>query len=122
MSDLAKSYKCYHEITTHWLQVVPSSVLMTVHYEDLVQDTETEVRRMLDFVGLPFDEKCLHAEGTGRAVHTASAAQIREAPHARSIGRWRSLEKELAPLIEKLGGLDAIAKMHFVDTAIHQLG
>jgi len=74
-----------------------------VRYEALVEDLEGTVRQVLDYCGLPWDERCLAFHQTDRAVRTASLAQVRRKLYSSSIGRWRHFESHMAPLIEAVG-------------------
>jgi len=77
-----------------------------VIYEDLVEDTETEVRRLLDYCGLPFEQNCLNFHENRRPVSTASAEQVRQPINRRGIDQWHHFGARLAPLTAALG--DAI--------------
>ena len=98
LSNLAHYYGEYQRIMAHWREVLPASALLEVPYEGLVADAEGWTRRMLDFIGLPWDPKCLDFHQTERVVITASKWQVRQQINARSVGRWRHYEKHLAPL------------------------
>ncbi|MEE4173515.1 MAG: sulfotransferase [Xanthomonadales bacterium] len=89
--DLAEYYKDYHAMMAHWRAVLPGKVL-DVHYEDTVLDTETQVRRLLDHCGLPFEEACLRPWETERAVRTASSEQVRQPIYTGALGKWRRYE------------------------------
>ena len=85
----------------HWHQLMPGYVL-DVQYEDVVADLETQVRRILDFCGLPFEESCLRFHETERAVKTASSEQVRRPIYSSSVHLWRNYESHLGDLIEVL--------------------
>jgi hypothetical protein len=72
---------------------------LEVSYGGLVEDLEGWTRRMLDWLGLPWDARCLEFHRTSRSVVTASKQQVRQAVHAFSLGRWRHYEKFIAPLL-----------------------
>jgi tetratricopeptide (TPR) repeat protein len=91
----------YERLMDHWSSVLPGKVL-DVSYEDVVADLETQVRRMLDHCGLPFEEQCLSYYETDRAVKTASSEQVRKPIYSSSVNLWRSYEAHLVPLIEIL--------------------
>jgi hypothetical protein len=74
-----------------------------VTYERLVTDPETEVRRLLDYMGLPFEQNCLHFYETKRAVLTPSAEQVRKPLSDAAVEFWRNYQPWLAPLLESLG-------------------
>lgn len=101
LRELADYYRLYDRLMRHWESVLPGQIL-TLHYEDLVSDTENEARRALAFLGLEWQAACLDFQRAPDAVRTPSAVQVREAPHRRSIGRWRHYRQQLAPLIEAL--------------------
>ncbi|NND58685.1 MAG: hypothetical protein HKN49_00310 [Gammaproteobacteria bacterium] len=72
--------------------------ILTMQYESLVANPETEVRRLLQHVGLAWDERCLDFHKTTRPVMTSSRGQVTEPLYASSIGRWRRFEEQLKPL------------------------
>lgn len=73
----------------HWQSVSPLPIL-EVRYEDMVADNEAQVRRLVDFAGLPWDVACLDFHNSGRSVQTLSRWQVRQPVHSRSVGRWRN--------------------------------
>jgi hypothetical protein len=85
----------------HWESVLPGRVHF-VQYERLVDDTENEIRRMLDYCGLPFEEGCLRYWETDRAVSTPSAQQVRRPIYRDALQQWRNFEPWLDPLKESL--------------------
>jgi len=96
--NLAHYYGEYLRITDHWRAVLPATTLLEVPYEALIEDQEGWTRRMLDFIGLPWDPKCLDFHQTDRVVITASRWQVRQRINATSAGRWRNYEKFVGPL------------------------
>jgi Sulfotransferase family len=74
-------------LTDHWRASLPASTLLEVPYEGLIEDQEAWTRRMLDFIGLPWDPKCLDFHQTDRTVITLSKWQVRQKIHAASAGR-----------------------------------
>lgn len=98
-------YRGYRELMAHWHRVLPTA-LLDVDYEKVVSDPETKVREIIGFLGLPWDDRCLDFHKTKRPVYTASVAQVRKPIYTSSVGRWKSYEKHLAPLIETLGGIE----------------
>ena len=96
--NLTHYYRQYLRITDHWRAVLPATTLLEVPYEALIEDQEGWSRRMLDFIGLPWDAKCLNFHQTERVVITLSKWQVRQKIHAASAGRWRNYEKFLGPL------------------------
>jgi tetratricopeptide (TPR) repeat protein len=99
--ELGEYYLQYVRVMEHWHQVAPGYVL-DVQYEQVVTDLETEVRRLLDFCGLPFEEGCLRFHETDRAVKTASSEQVRRPIYTSSVNLWRNYEASLGDLIEVL--------------------
>ena len=98
LDDLAHYYGEYLRLMDHWRSTLPANVILDVSYEGLVSDQEGWTRRMLEFIGLPWDSRCLDFHRTERTVLTASQWQVRQKLNASSIGRWRRYEKFLAPL------------------------
>jgi tetratricopeptide (TPR) repeat protein len=98
LEDLAHYYGEYLRISRHWRTVLPRTTLLEVPYEGLIEDQEGWTRRMLDFIGLPWDARCLDFHQTDRSVITLSKWQVRQKIHAASAGRWRNYEKYVAPL------------------------
>mgnify|MGYP002624000469 FL=1 len=101
LADIGEYYLQYERLIGHWNAVLPGKVL-DVHYEDVVDDLETEVRRILGHCGLPFEAQCLRFYETDRAVKTASSEQVRKPIYRSSVGLWRNYEHRLAPLIDIL--------------------
>ena len=104
LDDLAHYYRDYLSITTHFDAVLPGRI-HRVQYEALVADLEGEVRRLLEYCGLPFEEQCLRFHETQRVVQTASSEQVRQPLYAEAVDQWRNFEPWLGPLKEALGEL-----------------
>jgi len=85
----------------HWHEVLPGKVL-EVQYEKVVVDLETQVRRILDYCELPFEEECLRFHETERAIKTASSEQVRRPIYSSSVNLWRKYERYLDELIQIL--------------------
>ena len=98
LHDLAHYFGEYQRLMRHWSATLPSDALLHVPYEGLVQDPEAWSRRMVDFVGLPWDARCLDFDRTERAVVTASRWQVRQGMSNSSVGRWRNYQQYLGPL------------------------
>ncbi|HLJ38423.1 MAG TPA: sulfotransferase [Steroidobacteraceae bacterium] len=96
--NLGHYYEEYLRVMAHWRAVLPATALLEVSYEGLLQDQEGWTRRMLDFVGLPWDPRCLDFHQTERVVITASRWQVRQRLNSSSAGRWRNYAKHLTPL------------------------
>ena len=97
LGDIGRYYTDYVALMAHWDKVLPGFVLRVQH-EDLVADLETQVRRMLDFCGLPFEASCLKYYETQRDVRTPSSEQVRQPIFSNSLDQWRHFETSLAPL------------------------
>jgi len=98
LDDLAHYYREYLRLSAHWRRVLPAGTLLEVPYEGLSRDAESWTRRMLEFIELPWDARCLEFHETDRVVTTASPWQVRQRISAASVGRWRHYERYLAPL------------------------
>jgi tetratricopeptide (TPR) repeat protein len=98
LGDLAHYYREYQRLVDHWRTVLPATTLLEVPYAELVADQEGWSRRILEFIGLPWDERCLEFYRTTRAVNTASVWQVRQKIYKTSIQRWRNYEKFIGPL------------------------
>jgi tetratricopeptide (TPR) repeat protein len=102
MLDLAHYYQQYDAMMKHWHEVLPGKVL-DVHYEETVTDLEGQVRRILDYCGLPFEENCVRFHETERAVKTASSEQVRQPIYTGALGTWRRYEQHLELWQQQLG-------------------
>jgi tetratricopeptide (TPR) repeat protein len=100
LQDLAHYHGQYRRLMRHWRAVLPSECLLEVPYEGLVEDPERWSRRMLEFVGLAWDARCLDFSSTPRAVVTASRWQVRQGILNSSVGRWRGYAAHLGPLAD----------------------
>jgi Sulfotransferase family len=98
LAHLADYYREYLRITQYWRDVLPRGTLLEIPYEALIDDQEGWTRRMVAFVDLPWDAKCLDFEQTERVVITASKWQVRQKINRSSIGRWRNYERFVGPL------------------------
>jgi len=101
LEDLGHCYREYVALMAHFDAVLPGRI-HRVCYEDLVSDLEGEVRRLLDYLGLPFEEQCLRFHETRRAVQTISSEQVRQPLYAEAVEQWRNFEPWLGPLKEAL--------------------
>jgi len=100
--DIARYYRTYLELMQHWDEVLPGKVLRIWH-EDVVDDLEGNVRRMLDFCGLEFEPACVEFYKTERSVRTASSEQVRQPIFREGLDQWKHYEPWLGPLKEALG-------------------
>jgi hypothetical protein len=105
--EQARHFVRYHRLMAHWREAFPERFL-DVRYEELVAEPERGTRRLLDFLGLPWEPACLEFHRLDAPVATASAMQVRQPAHTRSVGRWRRFAAQLAPMYETLAaaGID----------------
>ena len=102
LANIALVYKQYERLMTHWRDVL-SIPMLDVKYEDLVADTEAWVRRIIDFLGLPWDEKCLRYWEAERTVMTLSYDQVNKPIYKSAVKRYEKYEAFIGPLREALG-------------------
>jgi tetratricopeptide (TPR) repeat protein len=102
VEDIARYYRTYLELMRHWDEALPGRVLRLYH-EDVVEDLEGNVRRLLEFCGLPFEPQCLEFHSTSRSVRTASSEQVRMPLYREGLDQWRHFDPWLQPLREALG-------------------
>jgi tetratricopeptide (TPR) repeat protein len=95
--DTGRYYAAFHALTAVWRERLPRNYL-EVHYEDVVDDTEREARRLLEFCELPWDPQCLAFHDNAAPVATASSVQVRQPIYRTALERWRRYDRELAPL------------------------
>jgi tetratricopeptide (TPR) repeat protein len=107
VDDIARYYRTYLELMRHWQRVLPGRVLRVQH-EDLVEDLEGNVRRILEYCGLAFEPACVEFYRTERSVRTASSEQVRQPIYREGLDQWRHYEPWLGPLHEALG--DALTR------------
>ena len=107
IDDIARYYRTYLELMHHWDEVLPGKVLRVWH-EDVVEDLEGNVRRILDFCGLEFESACVEFYKTERSVRTASSEQVRQPIFREGLDQWRHYEPWLKPLKDALG--DAVVR------------
>jgi tetratricopeptide (TPR) repeat protein len=101
LDEIARYYRGYVELMKHWDHVLPG-VVLRVHYENVVAHTEEQVRRLLDFVGVPFEDACLDYYRTERSVRTPSSEQVRQPIYTQGLDYWRNYESSLADLKSSL--------------------
>ncbi len=102
LGELGHVYRDYVALMEHFDRVLPGRVHRLL-YEAMVADPETEIRRLLDYLGLPFEEKCLRFYDTARTIRTPSSEQVRRPISAEGVDHWRHFEPWLAPLLKSLG-------------------
>jgi tetratricopeptide (TPR) repeat protein len=102
LAELGRYYRGYSELMAHWRSVLPPGAMLEVSYEDVVDDLESQARRLIDYCGLPWDPSCVDFHRSSRPVRTASAVQVRQPLFRGSVQRWRHYEASLAPLFNEL--------------------
>jgi hypothetical protein len=98
LDDLAHYYREYERLMNHWASTLSKDAMLHVPYEQLVEDPESWSRRMVEFLGLEWNVRCLDFHRTERAVVTASRWQVRQGMSKSSVGRWRNYERYIGPL------------------------
>ena len=101
LEEAASYYQSYVKLMNHWDKVLPNKVLR-VNNEDIIDDLEGQVRRMLSFLDLPFEEECISFHKTNRSVRTASSQQVRKPVNKSGMGRWKPYASNLKVLAENL--------------------
>jgi tetratricopeptide (TPR) repeat protein len=102
IDDIARYYRTYLDLMQHWDEALPGKILRVWH-EDVVDDLEANVRRILDFCGLDFEPACVEFYKTERSVRTASSEQVRQPIFREGLDQWRNFEPWLEPLKNALG-------------------
>ena len=103
--NLGKVYKAYYEHMRYWGKNLPEGMMITINYEVMVVDFERQARKIIDHVGLEWNDNCLRFYENERNVKTASLSQVRKPIYNTSVGRWKKYENYLKPLINELGPL-----------------
>ena len=101
MTDLARYYRDYVGLMDHFDQVAPSFI-HRIYYEQMVAEQELQTRRLLGYLGLPFEQSCLDFWQNDRAVRTASSEQVRQPMFSDAVDHWRNFAPWLGPLIAEL--------------------
>jgi tetratricopeptide (TPR) repeat protein len=99
--EMARHHARYWRLMNVWRERFTGRFL-DISYEDVVRNLDSSVRRLIEYLGLPWEDACLNFHRQQSAVSTASAVQVREPAHTRSIGRWRRYEQNLVPMLEEL--------------------
>ena len=102
LAEAGSYYRNYVNLMDHWNSVLPDKILR-VNNEDVIEDLEGQVRRMLEFLELPFEEQCISFHETDRSVRTASSEQVRRPINKDGMERWKPYSKHLKPLVDNLG-------------------
>ena len=101
-AEIARYALAYEKLMQHWHRLFPGEIY-DVRYETMVADQEAQTRQLLDFCGLPFDDRCLAFYKNERRVSTASDVQVRQPMYGDSVKKWKKYEKYLGTMIETLG-------------------
>jgi len=101
LEEAASYYNSYVKLMDHWDQVLPNKVLR-VNNEDVINDLEGQVKRILNYIEVPFEEGCISFHETDRSVRTASSEQVRQPINKKGMGRWKPYAKHLKPLVDTL--------------------
>ena len=101
LEEAASYYNSYVKLMNHWDSVLPNKVLR-VNNEDVINDLDGQVRRILDYIEVPFEESCISFHETDRSVRTASSEQVRQPINNKGMGRWKPYAKHLMPFVDTL--------------------
>ena len=101
LEELAKFYNLYGMVMDHWEKTFQNSIF-TISYEDLINNFEENVSKLLDYCDLDFEDDCINFFNNKRVVDTASSLQVREKLYTSSVNRWRNYQKQLLPLIKTI--------------------
>ncbi|RWA72526.1 sulfotransferase [Mesorhizobium sp.] len=104
LETLGLYYREYDRLMRHWSKVLPGRIFEN-QYETLIEDQEEQSRRLIDYLGLPWDDACLRYFERDGSVNTFSRWQVRQPIYKSSVKRWKNYESEIQPLIESLGDL-----------------
>ncbi len=99
--EMARHHARYQKLMAHWHREFPERII-DVSYEDTASNLEPNARRLIEALNLPWEDACLNFHSSNKGVATASAVQVREPAHTRSIGRWRRYESQLQPMVAEL--------------------
>ncbi len=102
LAELGRYYRWYSELMAYWRSILPPGAMLDVSYEDVVDDLEGQARRLIDYCGLSWDDRCLSFHKTSRPITTASNVQVRRPLYRSSVARWRRYETYLQPLLAEL--------------------
>jgi tetratricopeptide (TPR) repeat protein len=108
LGDLVHYFQQYQRLMQHWRALLPADVMLDVPYEELVADQESWSRRMIGFIGLPWDPACLEFHRVRRTVLTASKWQVRQKISSTAVGRWRNYADHLGPLRDLASAATAV--------------
>ena len=104
LEDIGRYYCDYIKLMDHWNQLFPGEIFLA-QYEETVANTEQQVRNILNYLELPFEEACLNFHKTERAVRTASSEQVRKPIYKSAVAHWKNFEPDLNQLKQALSPL-----------------
>ncbi len=104
-SAMGRTYQRYWQLMQHWRALLPGQFL-ELRYEQVVGDIEQQAKRLLDWCGLPWDDKVLRFYETNRPVQTASVTQVRQPIYSSSVGKWKKWEPYIQPLLAEIGPIE----------------
>ena len=102
LEEIGNYYRNYIDLMDHWNRVLPGKILK-VNNEDIINDLEGQVKRIIDYLELPFEKECISFYNTKRSVRTASSEQVRKPINKDGVERWKPYSKKLKPLVDCLG-------------------
>ena len=102
LEEIGNYYRNYIDLMDHWNKVLPGKILK-VNNEDIINDLEGQVKRIIDYLELPFEKECISFYNTKRSVRTASSEQVRKPINKDGVERWKPYSKKLKPLVDCLG-------------------
>jgi len=102
LTELGEYYRLYSQLMSYWHALLPGFIL-DLRYEDMVRDQQTQIKRLLDYLGLPMEDACLEFHKSRRRVFTASATQVSRPVYKSSVGTWKKYSVQLEPLLGALG-------------------
>ena len=102
LEEIGSYYRNYIDLMDHWNRVLPGKILK-VNNEDIINDLEGQVKRIIDYLELPFEKECISFYNTKRSVRTASSEQVRKPINKDGVERWKPYSKKLKPLVDCLG-------------------
>lgn len=105
LSNVGHYYKTYHDIMNYWRETLPEGSFYDLQYERLVDDTESEAKKLIEYCGLEWDPKCLEFYKNKRSIRTASVTQVRQPIYKSSKQRWKNYDKFLDLMKEELGDI-----------------
>ncbi|MDH3417326.1 MAG: sulfotransferase [Gammaproteobacteria bacterium] len=104
--ELAAYYAEYHHLMQHWREILPEGRIYDVHYEDIVDDLAGQARKLIDHLGLSWEDSCEEFHTNRKATTTGSASQVRKPVYGSSVGKWRKFERQLSPMRQFLQDAD----------------